>query len=124
MSETRARRAVAEARIRKPGGRRRLTRDEITSLVTALGDVMRVLRDADPADEAEVYSRLGLTLTYHPEGKRVIGVPAARTLISYSGESSVAVRQGPGALVHAEFAVGVVGGMRVAGGVERGGLGR
>jgi hypothetical protein len=72
MIETRARRAVAEARIRKPGGRRRLTRDEITSPVTALGDVMRVLRDADPADKAEVYSRLGLTLTYHPGGKRVI----------------------------------------------------
>jgi hypothetical protein len=32
--------------------------------------------------------------------------------------------QGAGALVHAELAVGVVGGVRVAGGVERGGLGR
>ncbi len=72
MSETQARRAVAEARLRKPSGRRRMTRDEITSLVTALGDVIRVLRDADPADKAEVYSRLGLTLTYHPGGKRVI----------------------------------------------------
>jgi site-specific DNA recombinase len=72
MSETQARRAVAEARLRKPAGRRRLTRDEITSLVAALGDVMRVLRDADPADKAEVYSRLGLTLTYRPGGKRVI----------------------------------------------------
>jgi site-specific DNA recombinase len=72
MSETQARRAVAEARIRKLGGRRRMTRDEITSLVTALGDVIRVLRNADPADKAEVYGRLGLTLTYHPGGKRVI----------------------------------------------------
>jgi site-specific DNA recombinase len=72
MNETQARRSVAEARLRKPAGRRRMTRDEITSLVTALGDVMRVLRDADPADKAEVYSRLGLTLTYHPGGKRVI----------------------------------------------------
>lgn len=32
--------------------------------------------------------------------------------------------QGAGALVHAELAVGVVGGVRVAGGVECGGLGR
>ena len=71
MSETQARRAVAEARIRKPAGHRRMTRDEITSLVTDLGDVMRVLRDADPADKAEVYGRLGLTLTYYPGGKRV-----------------------------------------------------
>ena len=30
---------------------------------------------------------------------------------------------GRGALVHAEFAVGVVGRVRIAGGVERGGLG-
>jgi len=30
------------------------------------------LRDAEPADEAEVYSRLGLTLTCHPEDKRVV----------------------------------------------------
>jgi len=30
------------------------------------------LRDAEPADVAEVYSRLGLTLTCHPEDKRVV----------------------------------------------------
>ena len=71
MKETQARRAVAEARIKKPTGRRRMTADEITTLVTALGDLMRVLDDADPADKAEVYSRLGLTLTYHPEGRRM-----------------------------------------------------
>jgi ribonuclease BN (tRNA processing enzyme) len=35
-----------------------------------------------------------------------------------------AVRQGPGALVHAKLAVRVVGRVRVAGGIERGGLGR
>jgi site-specific DNA recombinase len=72
INETQARRAVPEARLRKPTGRRRMTHEEITRLVTALGDVMRVLRDADPADKAEVYSRLGLKLTYHPGGKRVI----------------------------------------------------
>ena len=59
MNETQARRAVAEARLLTPAGRRRMTRDEIASLVSALGDVMRVLKDADPADKAEVYSRLG-----------------------------------------------------------------
>jgi len=37
---------------------------------------------------------------------------------------SPAARQSSGALVHAELAVGVVGGVRVAGGVEFGGLGR
>jgi hypothetical protein len=48
-----------------------MTSDEITNLVTALGHRMQVLRDADPADKAEVYSQLGLTLTYHPEDRRM-----------------------------------------------------
>jgi 4-hydroxyphenylpyruvate dioxygenase-like putative hemolysin len=71
MKETQAKRAAAEARLKRPTGRRRMTRDEITSLVTALGDMVQVLGDADPAYKAEVYSRLGLTLTYHPNEKRV-----------------------------------------------------
>jgi hypothetical protein len=71
IKETQARRAVAEARTRKPTGRRRMTTDEITSLVTALGDLMQVLENADPTDKAEVYSRLGLMLTYHPEDRRM-----------------------------------------------------
>lgn len=72
VKETQAKRAAAEARLKRPaGGRRRMTREEITDLVTALGDVIQVLKDADPADKAEVYSRLGLTLTYHPQDKRV-----------------------------------------------------
>ncbi len=30
-----------------------------------------VLSEADPADKAEVYGQLGLTLTYDPAGRRV-----------------------------------------------------
>jgi hypothetical protein len=63
---------------RRPAGRRRLTCDEITSLVTALDDVMRVLRDADPADKAEVYSRLGLTPLARVR-KRVSGGDCTKT---------------------------------------------
>ena len=48
-----------------------MTTDEITNLVTAVGDLLQVLEDADPVDKAEVYSRLGLTLTYHPEDRRM-----------------------------------------------------
>jgi hypothetical protein len=48
-----------------------MTREEITDLVTTLGEVIQVLKEADPADKAEVYSRLGLTLTYHQDHKRV-----------------------------------------------------
>jgi hypothetical protein len=48
-----------------------MTQEEITALVTEIGEIMQALRDADPADKAEVYSRLGLTLTYYPHEKRV-----------------------------------------------------
>jgi hypothetical protein len=72
MNEVQAKRAAAQARLKRPAGRRRMTRDEITSLVAALGDAMQVLKDADPADKAEIYSQLGLTLTYHPDEKRVV----------------------------------------------------
>jgi hypothetical protein len=32
---------------------------------------MQALKSADPADKAEIYRRIGLTLTYHPQEKRV-----------------------------------------------------
>jgi hypothetical protein len=48
-----------------------MTQDEITALVAEVGVIMQALEEADPADKAEVYSRLGVTLTYHPSEKRV-----------------------------------------------------
>ena len=81
MNETQAKRAAAEARLRASTGRRRMTRDEITSLVTALGDVLGVLKDAEPADKAEVYGRLGLTLTYHPQDKRVVAEARPKSIM-------------------------------------------
>ncbi|RAO53898.1 hypothetical protein ONO86_01404 [Micromonospora noduli] len=48
-----------------------MSRAEITALVTALGDTTTVLRNADPADKAEVYRQLGLRLTYRPETQTV-----------------------------------------------------
>ena len=50
-----------------PGGQ--LTKPEVKALVTALRDIVGVLRDADPADKAELYAELGLNLTYHPDGR-------------------------------------------------------
>jgi len=41
-----------------------MTRGQISGLVTRLGDIITVLRDADPADRAEIYQQLGLRLTY------------------------------------------------------------
>jgi site-specific DNA recombinase len=72
MKEIQARRALAEARLSKPTGqRRRMTEEEITNLVTEVEEIMEALKEANPADKAELYSRLRVTLTYHPNEKRV-----------------------------------------------------
>jgi site-specific DNA recombinase len=71
MKETQARRALAEARLKKPEARRSMSQEEITNLVTEVGAVMEALEEPDPADKAQVYSRLGVTLTYHPNETRV-----------------------------------------------------
>ncbi|WP_172899093.1 hypothetical protein [Micromonospora coriariae] len=65
---------------------RRTSRAEITALVTALGDITTVLRDADPADKAEVYRQLGLRLNYQPETQTV------RAAIDLSAHRGVMVR--------------------------------
>ena len=50
-----------------PGGK--LTAPQVRALVEALRDIVAVLAEADPEDKAEVYSGLGVNLTYHPEGR-------------------------------------------------------
>jgi site-specific DNA recombinase len=52
-----------------------MTRKQIASVVTALGDILAVLRDADPADKVEIYGELGLRLTYQP-GRRIVRAEA------------------------------------------------
>lgn len=71
INKIQARHASAQAWLQKPAGRRQLAREEITGLVTALGDLMQVLRDADPADKAKVY----------PEEKRVLAVARPETIM-------------------------------------------
>ncbi|WP_261574775.1 hypothetical protein [Frankia gtarii] len=65
-------RAAAQAQLRATTGRRRMTEQDIIDMVTAMGDVVAVLTEADPADKAEIYSQLGLQLTYQPGAHRVI----------------------------------------------------
>ncbi|MBO4205688.1 hypothetical protein [Micromonospora echinofusca] len=48
-----------------------MSRTEITDLVRSLGDIIAVLRDADPADRAGAYRQLGLRLVYQPETQTV-----------------------------------------------------
>jgi hypothetical protein len=41
--------------------------DEIASVVSALADLLAVIRNADPAEKAEIYAKPGLRLTYLPQ---------------------------------------------------------
>ena len=66
IAEVQAHRAAALAETRQATGDRRMSREEIHSMVAALGNIHHVLHDADPRDKAEVYQRLALRLTYHP----------------------------------------------------------
>ncbi|MGX1612541.1 hypothetical protein ACWIF8_01435 [Micromonospora chalcea] len=58
IAQTQAERARAETELRTIARTtpRRMSQGEITALVTALGDITTVLRNANPADKAEVGS--------------------------------------------------------------------
>jgi hypothetical protein len=71
IAEAQAKKVAAQAEIRAATGRRQMTRDEIEAVVTALGALARVVQAADPADKADIYAKLRLTLTYQPEEKLV-----------------------------------------------------
>ncbi len=75
ITETTAERSRYTARARPAAPQARMTRDQIAGVVTALGDILAVLRDADPADKAEIYTQLGLRLTYQP-GRRIVRAEA------------------------------------------------
>jgi hypothetical protein len=62
-----------------------MTAQEITEVVTALGDIVTVLGEADPADKAQIYAQLGLQLTYEPGAHRVIA-EAKPPMIMYTRE--------------------------------------
>jgi site-specific DNA recombinase len=71
-AEVNAARVRAEHRLRQLTGRHRMTRAEIRHLVDSLGDMVKVLRLADPADQATIYRQLRLRLTYHPGEHKVL----------------------------------------------------
>ena len=59
--------------------------EEIGHRVQALGDSFSVLTEADPAEKAEVYSQLGLRLTYRP-GRQEVIAEARRSATMYEGQ--------------------------------------
>ncbi|MCK2238962.1 MULTISPECIES: hypothetical protein [unclassified Crossiella] len=55
IADTQARRTEAATRSQTVSGKRRMTMEEIQTLITTLGDIRDVLEKANRADEAEVY---------------------------------------------------------------------
>lgn len=43
-----------------------MSQEKIAAVVRDLADLITVVRNAHPADKAEIYTRLGLRLTYEP----------------------------------------------------------
>jgi site-specific DNA recombinase len=72
MSEVQGERLQAEAELAISGPAAPLPADELRRLVESLGDMAQVLSEAEPKDKAEVYAGLGISLTYHPDQRRVV----------------------------------------------------
>lgn len=67
-----------------------MTRDEVSTVLTELGDLARVVVQAEAADKAELYRELGLKLTYRPEkqlveAQVVPGLDMCERLVSEGG---------------------------------------
>ncbi len=69
IAEVERERKSAEAPLGRvvPGGK--LTKTQTRALVEALRDIVDVLAEADPADKAELYTELGVSLTSHTDGR-------------------------------------------------------
>jgi DNA invertase Pin-like site-specific DNA recombinase len=66
IAEVQARRAEALVRCQPSTGRQRMSQHDIGELIQALGNIPAVLATATPEDKAQLYSQLGLHLTYEP----------------------------------------------------------
>ena len=73
ISETTAIRKTAQARLGlTEAPPQRMTQDQLDAIAEAFADLISLLRDAHPSDKAELYSRIGLRLTYQPRPETVI----------------------------------------------------
>jgi site-specific DNA recombinase len=73
ITETTAIKKSAQARLSlTEAPPQRMTGEQLGTIAEAFNDLLRLLRDADPRDKAELYSRIGLRLTYQPGPETVI----------------------------------------------------
>ena len=73
-----------------PGGA--LTASQVTALVTALRNILDVLAVADPADKAELYNQLGVSLRYDPAGMVTVQAHPRVVQVGVGGGTSTRVR--------------------------------
>ena len=74
-------------------------------MIEGLGEMTQVLADADPKDKAEVYSALGIEVTYRPE-LRILAV-TSRPLAGVQQSVSEGRKQpsAHGAILRTEWAI-------------------
>ncbi len=74
IKEVQAARAQAQRRLQlaSPPRTAQLGHDQLVTMIRAMGDMVKVLDEADRTRKATVYAGLGLRLTYYPEERRVL----------------------------------------------------
>lgn len=85
IAEVRAERIAAERQLVDAAPAPKLTKNEIKALVASLHDMVAVLAEADPADKATVYAELGISMTYHPDGRVLVESRPACSRVSVGG---------------------------------------
>jgi hypothetical protein len=112
IAETEAEKAKYELGLRPAAkARERMTEQEIRSVVEKLGDIARVLREADTDEKSEIFRQLGLKLTYHAR-RRFVGAgiePAPHEFSRVSEDQGLPVAHGGSIALIRTF---VLGGIR------------
>ncbi len=71
INAAKADRLAAEAILRGATAPARMTKSEIASIIEHFTSIVSVIRDADPADKAEIYKGINLVLTYQPTSRLI-----------------------------------------------------
>ena len=73
ISETMAARKAAQARLGlTEAPPERMSEEQLAAIVDAFGGLLGLLRRADQHDRAEIYTRIGLQMTYRPGTETVL----------------------------------------------------
>jgi len=107
IKQVQAERAAAQTRARRRSADPpRMSREQIRYIVTTITDLAAMIENADPRDKAEIYTGLGLRLTYHPSRSAVLAearpatAPVCIRYVSEGGLEHLYVASLPEAGVH------------------------